>query len=286
MNWLPIARGRVLRTVCSGFVSVAVAGWLAMGAPAVAQVGKATKKTAPEAEKVAGKVTEVQRKGRLVTLVIDRDDGGQLEIPITSRMAFSVSAKGDQEFLQPRVGISSDKLFVANNELFGKEFSIHLPNPPGAYLRPEMGNPEAYHISGMIVAADAQSVTVNVGPAARPQKVTFEQGAEISITVISSDPALVEEGSAVEIEGNTRGTKFLPTRVAVTLADPLTVDDVMGDKKGSKTTKTTKTAGSAKTSKSAKGAKDDTTTSDPFGVLGKKDDKDSKPADKKDDKQD
>lgn len=281
-------RGAALSTLF--VMSVTIGGLLLAGSPAFAQAAKTAKKGAPEPEKVSGKISEIERKGKLVTFVIERDDGGKLEVMVTPKLGFSVTAKGDQAFLQPRVGISSDKLFVANNELFGKEFNVHLGAAPGAFLRRDPQSAEAYHIGGMITAADAQSVTVNIGAAGKPQKITFEQGAEVTINVVSTDPALVVEGSTVELEGNTRGTKFLPTKLAVTLEQPLTAEDVLADKKGGKTAKTatgSKSAATSKSSKSAKGAKDDPAgdaagaANDPFGLLGKKDAKGTKAPEKK-----
>src|SRR6187401_1053852 len=59
----------------------AVAGiWACLLVPSDAFAQAAKGKKAPEAEKITGKVTEVEHKGKAVTLMIEKDAGGTLEV--------------------------------------------------------------------------------------------------------------------------------------------------------------------------------------------------------------
>ncbi len=127
--------------------------------------------------------------------------------------------------------------------------------------------------------------------------VNFEQGADLDVSVESTDPKHAAVGSAVEVEGMTRSGKFFPTAVVVTADKPMVADDVFAgnEKKSAKTKSSTagKTASKtakkpAKTDKADKGddeemadkgddpaAKPDPfkTTSDPFDTKKLKDTK-------------
>jgi hypothetical protein len=179
---------------------------------------------------------------------------------------------------------------MANGKYFGKKFIVHLGNPPAAVLEQDPKNAEVYHIAGPIVDSDEMSFTITAN--GDSCKVYFEQGAPLDVAVESTEPDHAAVGSAVEVEGNSRGGKFHATSVAVTLDKPLVADEVFADKKsGKKSAKATKkTAKSEKGDKTAKGDSgdpadkaDDTSadpakpTTDPFGVL----DKDKKDAKKK-----
>jgi hypothetical protein len=246
---------------------------------AVAQGGKSKKGN--EAEKVNGTVTEIEKKGKATTLSIDKEGGGNLEVLVTPRLKFSVTGNGDTGLIQPKSVLSSEKIVKTNNELFGHQFTLHVGNPPPFSVKREPGGGDWYHVCGQVVAMDDKSVTLNFGASGGTQKLTFEEGTEPEVTVISNDPDLVVEGSKVELEGMTRGSKFIPSKVTVTLEKPLTIDDLQAasnDKKASKT----KGAATAKGGKKPAKAKTDEPegiptedTADPFGVLGKKEGKEA-----------
>jgi hypothetical protein len=167
---------------------------------------------------------------------------------------------------------------VSNGELFGRKFNVYAAEMirPGLFSR-DPKNQEVWHICGQVVAVDATSVTLNYGGSIK--KINFEQGDELDVTVHTQDAHLVVEGSAVELEGNTRAGRFLTNRVAVTLDKPLTADDLAGpaDRKEAKT----KSAPGAKSRKPGKEHSDEpdkaprAKENDPFGVLGGKDGKGS-----------
>jgi hypothetical protein len=276
------------------WVLAAILGAGCIFLPALASA-QAKKKAANDHEKRTGKVFEVEKKGKTASLIVEEADGEKLKVDVTSKMKFMVRGTGDSGFLKhPKAVVSSDSVFAANRQFFGKKFTVHLGNSPAALFEQDENNAEVYHIAGPIVDCDETSFAINV--AGEPYKVNFEQGAELSVAIESTDPDHASVGSPVEVEGTTRGGKFHATSVVVNLERPLVADEVFaaGDKKGpkSKTTAASKTA--KKPAKSGdKGDKEDMpektddtpatadplkpgSNSDPFGVLKDNNKKDPK----------
>jgi len=255
-------------------LAVATAGVLAAPASAVAQGGRAKK--GPETEKITGKVAEIEKKGKAVTLTIDKEDGNKLEVLVTPKLKLEITGKGDTSFFQPKTWVSSESIIKTNNELFGRQFTVHLGVAPPPHVKADTTATDVYHVAGQVMASTEDSLTMNFG-AAGTKKVTFEEGASVEVTINANDPDLIVEGSEVEVEGVTRGTKFLPSRVAVTLEKPLTPEDIQAadkDKKGAKGKTAAK--GGKKPAKGKTEDSDEEGAADPLGVLGKKEGKDGK----------
>jgi len=254
----------------AGFLTALLAMSCLVG-PVAAQGNRAKK--GPETEKINGKVTEIEKKGKAVTLTIEKDDGNQMEVLVTPKLKLEITGKGDASFFQPKTWISSESVFKSNNELFGRQFTVHLGVAPQPHVKPDSTAPDVYHVAGQLLSSTDSALTMNFG-AAGTKKITFEEGASLEVTVNATDPDLIVEGSEVEVEGMTRGTKFLPSRVAVTLEKPLTAEDILAaekDKKGSKGKTATK--GGKKPAKGKTDEPEGEGAADPFGVLGKKDGK-------------
>lgn len=181
-------------------------------------------------EHVTGKVTSVEKKGRAAKLIIQREEGDEpLEILVTTKTPFTIVAPGDAEFLRPGQIISSELAF-SNNQFFAHDITVyhgHQQLPP--LFRRDPQNPQVVLIRGVITAAEDEALLVNAGG---PKKITIEAGAVI--TVHSNDTDLVPEGAAVELEGTQRGTRFLPTKITVTLDKPLVADEVFDESRGRK----------------------------------------------------
>jgi hypothetical protein len=189
----------------------------------------------------------------------------------------------------------------ANKYLFGKKFMIHLGHKaPADRFEPDPTNPSVYQIAGQVVDCAEDSFTFEAD--GTPYKVNFEQGVVPDISVESTDPEHAAVGAPVEIEGTTRGGKFHPTAIVVTLEKPMVADEVFAnDKKSAKSKHGASSKTAKKTSKADKDKADKTAakgdegaseeplkggSSDPFGVLDKdkKNGKKSKTAPKKDKK--
>ena len=243
------------------------------GSPAAAFAQGAKGKKGAEAEKVTGKVTEVERKGKAATLTVEKDDGGTLEVAVTTKLPVLVTGKGDQSCIQPKAWVTSQQAVLANQELFAKSFTVYLGKAPPAHCGSDPMSMEVYQISGQVTAAGSEAFVLNCGDEFGTHRVSFEQGARIDVTVNSSEHDLIEAGNKIELEGMTRAGKFVPSKATVTVEKLLTGDDLFPDaKKAKKGAPAAKTAGTAKKT----GKKDEPegdaaaagNSGDPFGVLG------------------
>jgi len=263
--------------------------------PVPAQTSK-SKKSAPELEKKSGKISEIEKKGKAATLTIEEADGEKFDVQLTPKSPrFVVNGKGDIGFFKhANVFVSSESVVrnAGNNYLFGNKFTIHIGGkPPVQRFEQDPTNPAIYHIAGPVVDCSEESFTFDGGDS--PYKVGFEQGVVPEITIESTEPEHATVGAEVEVEGVTRGGKFLPSSVVVTLDRPLVADEVFGHDKKAKSKAAASKAATKKNAKTDKADKsgdksgDDPTATDspkpaadPFGVLGdnKKDTKKGKTA--------
>jgi hypothetical protein len=242
-----------------------------------AQGGKAKK--GQEVEKFAGKVTEIEKKGKAVRLVIEKEAGGNLDLLVTPKLKVVVTGKGDQSLFQTRTWVSSESLVLANNELFGRQFTVHYGNAPPPQCRPDPKASDVYLMSGQIVAVSEEALTLHCGRERENVKVAFEKGAAVEIAVSSNNPEFFTEGAAVGVEGTTHNGKFLPSQLTMVLEKPLTADDLLtlaGDKKATKAKPAANPRGNKKGPKTTIEPVEGEpigSASDPFGVLGDKGDK-------------
>jgi hypothetical protein len=249
------------------------AGFWALDAPLLAQ-GSKTKRSGNEQEKVAGKIAKIERKGKAVTLSIEKNDGQTLEVLLTPKLQLTISAEGDAGFFQqPRAQVTSSRVVQANDRLFSNEFTVHFGKGLIAGYQRDQNAADLYHVCGSCTAADNESITLNLGNAGA-RRIFFEQGAALKINVSSNDPELLAEGAAVEIEGTSKGPKFVPAKVSVTLAAPLIAAEVFA-KADPRKAKPAPNPSAKGTKKGAKPKKGDTDVDedDPFGVLEKKEGK-------------
>jgi hypothetical protein len=287
MSRFSLHRRNPFAPLCRRLVAVAVAaGCLLLPAFVSAQ---AKKKAGPDHEKKTGKVAEVEKKGKASILTVEESDGEKFEVLVSGKMKFVVNGTGDAGFFKyPKASVTSDSVFTANRQYFGKKFTIHIGHVPPAMFEPDENNAEVFHIAGPIVDCDDASFTIDVG--GQPWKINFEQGADLTVAIVSSEPEHAVVGSPVEVEGATRAGKFHAASVVVNLDRPLVADDLLaaeGEKKPgkSRSTAASKTKKGAKTDKKDKGDKEETAdkgddppastdpikpSTDPFGVLNDK----------------
>src|SRR5262245_18176722 len=177
---------------------------------------QAKKKAASDHEKKTGTIAEVEKKGKNATLTVAEADGETFKVDVNSKMKFMVRGTGDSGFLKhPKVVVSSDSVFTANRQFFGNECTVRRGNSPAPNFEQDDDTADVYRIAGPIVDCDETSFAINV--AGEPYKVNFEQGADLSVAIESTDPDHASVGSPVEVEGTTRGGKFHATSVVVNL---------------------------------------------------------------------
>ncbi len=205
---------------------------------------------------IKGKLVKIEKKGRATTLVVSTADG-EKQIPVTSRVDFAVTAKGDEGFLVPGQFISTPAV-LANNLLFSKRFIVYVGKgrkPKSQLVKaPKMigQSVNTWLVAGSIVSRqqdkdyeDYETLKLKAG---RGATVFIDKG--FTVTVSSSDSELATVGSAVEIFGQQRGKRFTAARVTVQLAGTLKSEDVLGkDAKGKKSTAKSKTKTKTKAKK-------------------------------------
>ena len=208
---------------------------------------------------IKGKLVSLEKKGRLAVLTVETEDKEKKEIPVTSRTAFAITAKGDDGFLAPGQFISTIAV-LTNKRLFAKQYTVYVgkgrkPRSGIAKARKKIGQSvNSYAVAGLIVSRQQDRVykdyqTVTLKGSGNPS-VFLDKG--YSVTVSSSDPALAKPGSAVELIGRQRGKKFTVTKVTIKLSAPLKSAEVLTT---SKTTKKKKSKSKKKKSKKKKSKK-------------------------------
>jgi len=247
-------------------------------APRVWGQGARSKKGTVEKTEHEGKVTQVEVKGKTVHLTVELDGRSEpVDLLLTPKMRITVSAPGDASLFQPRAIVGSSSVFESNKELFTRKVDVYLGSlapKPGIQRVANAG--ETYQVVGAVVASDDQSVTLNVE--GNPRKLRFENGEAPEVWLHASDLELIRAESTIKIQGAFRGDKLVAQQVAVTLANPLTADELAG-KKEKKPRATAKSAAKSKKASKGekgepadKGAAEDPETDDPFGLLKTKKD--------------
>ena len=265
LNW----RRPRLTSKTAGMIGGFALGVL-FAASGFAAEGKASRKPSNEAQYVTGKVTGVEKKGKVATVAIEKDGGETMSLEITKKVDFAVVGPGSADLIRPNCMVSTEAIKGNNQTLMGKDFIIYVGLNPLARAEPDPKRENVYLICAQVISADQEAMVVNLGDLG-PQKLAYEPDADITYTVHSGDPTLAAEGSEIEIEGAQKGSKFIASKVRVTVKEPLTAEVVYANEKGKTATK--KGAASSKTTKSRAGkTKDDAgdgegaETTDPFGV--------------------
>jgi hypothetical protein len=237
-------------------------------APLLAQASK--KK---EAQMVSGKVTAIEKKGKVTEWTVEVEGGDPIEITFTAKAPqLAITAKADSGFLRAGTVISAVANKQGNNLVF-KDYTIHLGNVPGPRMVRDRNSPvESYEICAQIIAVDGENLLLNVGGGRQPARL--EQGSEASLE--STDPSMVPEGSQVSLEGFTKSGKFVPNKVIANLDKVISGEEYFAALNAPKTkasakskdgdsSKTTKSK-TAKTKDESAGAFD---PADPFGLKKK-----------------
>lgn len=248
---------------------VLTVGLLACSGHVAEAQGKAQRK-GPEAEKISGKITQVEAKGKAATLTVAGDGGQTLEVLLTAKTRFSVSAPGELANIQPKMFLVAERAVESNNLLFARKFDLYVGGQtPPATIQRDPKSPEVFYIAGMVTGTDKEGVMLNVGGALKP--IRFEQGGAPEIRVFTNQIELIKEGAEIEMEGNTRNGKFLPSNVVVSLEEPLSADELAGRKAKVPPKATAKsTPRGKKTAGGDPAATEGASGDDPFGFANKK----------------
>jgi len=234
----------LIRSLFPAMICLAVVAALAVPGAAVAQVGGAQKKQAPDGPPrpnyitVKGTVVEVNEKsGRVVSVDILGEGGGDpVTVPITPRIQFSVEGKGDDGFLREKVVVSGTGT-LTNKLLFVKSWTVHLGvaarRLPSGVKKADKAigqSVNAYFVQGPVKSRqqdkayeDYETLTLTI-PALRGQPVYIDKGA--SVTVRITDASAVEKGAPVELyQKPGRGGRLMTVGLKVLLEEPLKAEE-------------------------------------------------------------
>lgn len=205
-------------------------------------VGSAAEVSAQLAQQQAatvtkGTVSEVVRKGRATSLMIQSEAGGDpIPVPITPRLQFAVEAKGDLGFLAEKQVVSGTGT-LTNQSLFVKDWTVHV-GLSARKIRPfvkeaakKIGQSKnSYDFAGTISSRqqdkdypDYETVTTNI-PQLKRQPIYIDKGATVTVSMTETD--LVEEGAPVEfVQQLARGGRVQIVGLRVLLKEPLKAEE-------------------------------------------------------------
>jgi hypothetical protein len=194
-----------------------------------------------------GTLVEVAQKGRVQTLKYTDEAGEEQSIVLNARIQAYVEAPGDVQFLRPGQFIAA-LATESNGQLFTKEVTVVLVGkgrPPAGRIQkapPKPGQSQnAFQVTGAITAIGTdedypQYQRVEIQAAGPRAPLMLEEGVEV--TVRSMDFSLATAGTPLELEGTElKNGRFVASKIAAKLEEPLKAEDVFGGDDPQKSTK-------------------------------------------------
>ena len=201
-----------------------------------AQAGKA-------ATSLTGKISGIERKGKVTTVTVKGDTGEQ-SAELTAKVAVEITSDGDDGFLSPGLFVKVDSV-ETNKRFFGTSFEVFpqmegkLPlatafKPPG-----QPGQSVNRHIvSGEIVKHTPPAEGEKYGQLelrlAGRATLSVLVEPQHTVKVVLSDPATLEEGQAATVTGRKSGDKFVAQKVSVISTKKLKAEESLAELTGKK----------------------------------------------------
>lgn len=208
--------------------------WLVCGGLASAQ---------PPAAVVTGKVSAVETKGKVTTIVVKDDAGTEHKFDITPRVTFELQSAGDDECFAAGFFVQIDAI-QSNDALFGSKFLIFPDRvgklPPAKAVKPPpmMGrSTERYVVTGEIARFEKVEdgkynlLHLKLNP---KSEMTVYIEPNHSVKVVQTDPKVAAVDQTVTAEGRNAGAKFLPTKITIDSGEKMTGDELQAERKGKK----------------------------------------------------
>lgn len=181
-----------------------------------------------------GKVAEVTRKGKTVTVMIRPEAGDPQPVEITPRVKLEVVSTGDEGFFREGLTVSAD--CVESNKLFfSGKFRVMAeaapkPQPPSVVTPPAVPGTSRTRkiVSGTIVgfekvAEEKYDLLKLKSSPQQPLSVQVERNR--SIVVIQTDPEQIATDMTATATGRLAGGKFLATTLVVETGKKLKADE-------------------------------------------------------------
>ena len=223
----------LMRNAVKSLTAALVCSWIALPAAIAQKQGQKT-------ETKQGTIVEIKQSGRRQALVIEVD-GKQQTVAVTPKLNLQIKAAGDAGFLREGQYLSATAV-MSNDKLFIKELTISPVKkgqrvPPGKIVKAEAEagqSKSAYDVSGLITAMqpnadypEHRDVVLKATGVRAP--IMIEP--EYSVTVSSSDPALIPADAEAELEvAPLRGGRFKVVGVTIDLPEALNSAEFFGDK--------------------------------------------------------
>ena len=188
----------------------------------------------------AGRITDIEQKGRVTTLKIESTEGETYAVKLTPLINFFIQAPGDKGFIRPGVYIegrgpeTNDKVFLSEVTVYLLPKGKRAPIGKVVKAQAESGESQStYQVSGQVTAAgpaedypDYTALGLKVSGRAPP--VWIEPNCQI--TVASSDPAHTAVGADLQMAMKPlRGGRMLPTAVRVVRETPFDSSEIFGE---------------------------------------------------------
>ncbi len=183
---------------------------------------------------LTGKVAEVTRKGKTVTVTIRPEGGDPLAVEISARVKLEVVSTGDEGFFREGLAVSAD--CVESNKLyFSGKFRViadaaQKPLPPSVVTPPaEPGTSRTRKIvSGTIVgfekvAEEKYDLLKLKSSPQQPLSVQVERNR--SIQVVQTDPEQIATDMKATATGRPAGGKFLATKLVIETGKKLKAEE-------------------------------------------------------------
>lgn len=224
-----------------------------------AQKGQQQKQE-PAFTTVKGTVSEVLKKGRLTSLVIKAEAGGEpVTVPITPKIQFVVQAKGDSGFLRDKQVVSG-RGTLTNEMLFVKNWTVHV----GASARKLRSGAQkaakkigesvnSYDVQGKVVSRqqdedypDYETLLLDVRQL-KGKPVYIDKGATVTVSMSETDR--IKAGTPLEVyQVPDRGGRIRIAGIKVMLKETLKSEEFFAEdeSKGKSTTRRRRRTSSAK----------------------------------------
>lgn len=190
----------------------------------------------------AGRLLEVETKGRITTLKIESTDGKSYEVKVTPTLDFTVVGSGDKGFIKPGMFVTARGV-LTQEKVFVQNLTVHLlpkgKRAPSGGIRKaaaQVGESALIHeVAGEITAVGPAEgypdyTALSLKLPGRNPPVWLEK--DFQVRVSSSDPAHASPGSDLEMAMKPLpGGKFTPVGIRVQRETPFNSAELTDDDK-------------------------------------------------------
>lgn len=189
---------------------------------------------------LTGKIAEVTRKGKTVTVTLRPETGDPLSIELTAKVKLEIVSTGDEGFFREGLSVTADCI-ESNKLYFSGQFRVNVtpgqkPIPASVTVPPaEPGTSRTRKlVAGTIVgfekvAEEKYDLLKLKSPPQQPLSVQVERNR--TIAVIQTDPDLIATDMKATATGKPAAGKFLATRLVIDTGKRLKAEEFFAAEK-------------------------------------------------------